>query len=59
MTHSMGGTIGWRAAILSDKVKGIIAYEPGGTPFIFPETEMPKITEARFKRSPPQLKVCL
>lgn len=49
VTHSMGGTIGWRTAIRSDKVKGIIAYEPGGTPFIFPETEMPKITEARFK----------
>lgn len=49
VTHSMGGTIGWRAAILSDKVKGIIAYEPGGTPFIFPKTEMPRITEARFK----------
>ena len=49
VTHSMGGTIGWRTAIRSDKVRAIIAYEPGGTPFIFPETEMPKITEARFK----------
>lgn len=49
VTHSMGGTIGWRTAIRSDKVKAIIAYEPGGTPFVFPETEMPKITEARFK----------
>ena len=49
VSHSMGGTIGWRTAIRTDKVKGIIAYEPGGTPFIFPETEMPKITEARFK----------
>ncbi|CDF98190.1 alpha/beta hydrolase [Avibacterium paragallinarum] len=49
VTHSMGGTIGWCAAIRSDKVKAIIAYEPGGTPFIFPETEMPKITKARFE----------
>lgn len=49
VTHSMGGTIGWRTAIRTDKVKAIIAYEPGGTPFIFPENEMPKITEARFK----------
>ena len=48
VTHSMGGTIGWRAAIRSDKVKGIILYEPGGTPFVFPETEMPVITQARF-----------
>ena len=49
VTHSMGGTIGWCTAIRSDKVKGIIAYEPGGTPFIFPETEMPMISDARFK----------
>ena len=47
--HSMGGTICWRAAIRTDNVKAIIAYEPGGTPFIFPETEMPEILEARFK----------
>ncbi|SFK16836.1 Alpha/beta hydrolase family protein [Succinivibrio dextrinosolvens] len=49
VTHSMGGTIGWRTAIRTDKVKAIIAYEPGGTPFIFPENDMPKITEAKFK----------
>ncbi|MBQ6758773.1 MAG: alpha/beta fold hydrolase, partial [Selenomonadaceae bacterium] len=49
VTHSMGGTIGWRTAIRTNKVRAIIAYEPGGTPFIFPETEMPKITDARFK----------
>ena len=45
----MGATIGWRAAIRTSKVKAIIAYEPGGTPFIFPETEMPDVIEARFK----------
>lgn len=49
VTHSMGGTIGWRAALRSDKVKGIVAWEPGGTPFIFPENDMPKITKARFE----------
>ncbi|MBQ4495026.1 MAG: hypothetical protein II968_04590, partial [Selenomonadaceae bacterium] len=49
VTHSMGGTIGWRTAIRTNKVRAIIAYEPGGTPFIFPESEMPKITDARFK----------
>ena len=48
VTHSMGGTIGWRTALRSDKVKAIVAWEPGGTPFIFPENEMPKITQARF-----------
>lgn len=49
VTHSMGGTIGWRTALRTDKVKAIVAWEPGGTPFIFPETEMPKITKARFE----------
>ena len=49
VTHSMGGTIGWRTAIRTNKVRAIIAYEPGGTPFVFPESEMPKITDARFK----------
>ena len=48
VTHSMGGTIGWRAAIRTKGVKAIIAYEPGGTEFLFPDDEMPKITKARF-----------
>ncbi|OOF39262.1 hypothetical protein BKK49_08480 [Rodentibacter rarus] len=33
----------------SDKVKAIVSYEPGGTPFVFPETEIPKITKAKFE----------
>ena len=49
VTHSMGGTIGWRAALRSAHVKGIIAYEPGGTPFVFPETKMPTPAKARFE----------
>ncbi|TCP96023.1 alpha/beta hydrolase family protein [Cricetibacter osteomyelitidis] len=49
VTHSMGGTIGWRAAIRSDKVKAIVAWEPGGTEFVFPESEMPTITKAKFE----------
>lgn len=48
VTHSMGGTIGWRAAMRSDKVKAIVAWEPGGTPFVFPENEMPETVAARF-----------
>lgn len=48
VTHSMGGTIGWRAAMRSDKVKAIVAWEPGGTPFVFPENEMPQTVQARF-----------
>ena len=41
VTHSMGGTIGWRTPFRTDKVKAIIAFEPGGSPFIFPEGEVP------------------
>ncbi len=48
VTHSMGGTIGWRTALRTNKVKGIIAYEPGGTEFIFPEDDMPVLTQAHF-----------
>lgn len=49
VTHSMGGTIGWRTALRSDKVKAIVAWEPGGTPFLFPENEMPSVTKAKFE----------
>ena len=38
----MGGTIGWRTPFRTDKVKAIIAFEPGGSPFIFPEGEVPE-----------------
>lgn len=49
VTHSMGGTIGWRTVLRTDKVKAIVAYEPGGTEFVFPETDMPKIIKAKFE----------
>ncbi len=42
VTHSMGGTIGWRTPFLTDNVKAIVAFEPGGTPFLFPEGEVPE-----------------
>nr|WP_228068108.1 alpha/beta fold hydrolase [Neisseria sp. 19428wB4_WF04] len=48
VTHSMGGNIGWRAAMRLNKVKAIGAWEPGGTPFVFPENEMPQIVQASF-----------
>jgi pimeloyl-ACP methyl ester carboxylesterase len=38
-THSAGGTPGWKTAIKNDKVKAVIAIEPGG--FVFPEGETP------------------
>ena len=41
-SHSMGGTIGWRTVFRTDNVKAIVAFEPGGTPFVFPEGEVPE-----------------
>lgn len=40
VTHSQGGRPGWDIAIASDKVKAVIAIEPGGG-FPFPEGEVP------------------
>lgn len=42
VTHSMGGSIGWRTPFYTKNVKAIVAFEPGGSPFIFPENEMPE-----------------
>jgi hypothetical protein len=39
VTHSASGIMGWRTAARTDRVKGIVAYEPVG--FLFPESEMP------------------
>ncbi len=43
VTHSAGGGPGWATAIQSDKVKAIIALEPGAFPF--PEGEVPPVEE--------------
>ena len=40
-THSQGGIPGWNIAIESDKVKAVVAVEPGGL-FYFPEGEAPE-----------------
>ena len=40
VTHSQGGGPGWHAAIKSNKVRAIVAYEPGSG-FVFPEGETP------------------
>lgn len=42
ITHSMGGSIGWRTPFYTKNVKAIVAFEPGGSPFVFPENEMPE-----------------
>lgn len=39
-THSAGGAPGWKTAIKNERVKAIVAYEPGG--FTFPEGEVPE-----------------
>lgn len=41
VTHSQGGGPGWYTAIKSDKVKAVVAFEPGSG-FIFPEGEVPE-----------------
>lgn len=49
ITHSAGGGPGWLAAAHSDKVKGVIALEPGTFPF--PKGEVPE-TEATISPFP-------
>ncbi|MBB2146855.1 alpha/beta fold hydrolase [Pedobacter sp. LMG 31464] len=39
-THSAGGSPGWKTAIKNNRVKAIVAIEPGG--FAFPEGEVPE-----------------
>ncbi|MES2652563.1 MAG: alpha/beta fold hydrolase [Bacteroidota bacterium] len=39
-THSAGGSPGWKTAIKNERVKAIVAIEPGG--FAFPEGEVPE-----------------
>jgi hypothetical protein len=41
ITHSQGGGPGWWTAIKSDRVRGIVSYEPGSG-FVFPEGEVPE-----------------
>lgn len=40
-THSRGGYPGWLTALKSDGVMAIVSFEPGGSPFVFPEGEVP------------------
>ncbi|WP_434636204.1 alpha/beta hydrolase [Klebsiella sp. I138] len=39
-THSQGGGPGWYTAMKNDKVKAIVAFEPGSS-FVFPDNELP------------------
>jgi pimeloyl-ACP methyl ester carboxylesterase len=40
VTHSQGGLPGWRTAMKSPRVRGVVAFEPGA--FVFPEDELPE-----------------
>jgi flavodoxin len=42
VTHSQSGTLGWRTAIRSHKVRAIVSYEPGGD-YLFPEGGAPAV----------------
>lgn len=45
VTHSQGGLPGWMAAIQTDKISAIAAYEPGN--YVFPEGEVPESMPSR------------
>jgi hypothetical protein len=45
VTHSHSGGMGWLTAIKNEKVKAIVAYEPGSG-FLFPEGEVPPPMES-------------
>lgn len=46
-THSQGGGPGWLTAIKNDKVKAIVAFEPGSS-FVFAEGEVPASIPSSF-----------
>jgi hypothetical protein len=41
VTHSHSGGQGWLTALKTDKIKGIVSYEPGSN-FLFPEGNVPE-----------------
>lgn len=40
VTHSHSGGMGWQAVIKNEKIRGVVAYEPGSN-FVFPKGEVP------------------
>ncbi len=53
VTHSRGGAVGWHAVIRSSSVRAIVAWEPGGWPFVFPEGLAPEPVDCAFGRIAP------
>lgn len=48
VTHSAGGGPGWKTAMQSDKIRGVIALEPGTFPFPAGEVPEPEPTSSPF-----------
>lgn len=48
VSHSMGRTIGWFTGIKSRNVSAIVSYEPGGSPFLFPEGQVPEAVDSSY-----------
>lgn len=48
ITHSQGGGAGWFTALRSENIRGIAAFEPGGSPRLFPEGEVPEAINTSF-----------
>jgi len=48
VTHSQGGGAGWFTALKSENIRAIVAYEPGGSPRLFPEGEVPDAIPTSF-----------
>jgi pimeloyl-ACP methyl ester carboxylesterase len=45
LTHSQGGLPGWMAALQTNKIAAVAAYEPGN--YLFPENEVPDALPSR------------
>jgi hypothetical protein len=52
VTHSQSGALGWRTVLRSDKVRGIVAFEPGGD-YVFPTGEAPAVPFGTRTFTPP------
>lgn len=48
ITHSQGGGAGWLTALRTENIRAIVAYEPGGSPRLFPEGEVPEAMPTSF-----------
>ena len=48
VTHSQGGGAGWHTTLKTDKIRAIVAFEPGGSPRLFPEGEVPEAIATSF-----------